>query len=125
MKIPFLASALLLAATLPAAAELRTINRAGQTVDVHANLQPERPALVYFHLTSSALSRRICSELPGLSTRHPELDILVVELNQLTSPVARQYSIGSAPYVQEYDKRGDLKAGGVKAYDHLLQLVQH
>jgi hypothetical protein len=106
----------------PCSAALKNVNRAGQTFDIQQALEPNRPALVFFHLSSSQPSRAFLARLPALAAAHPEMDVLVVDVNQMTSPVAREFKLTSAPYVQEYDKKGNLSSEGAKSYNHLVQL---
>lgn len=112
---------LLLLALLPASAEYQLINKPGQKVDVLAKLVPGKQNLVVFHCDSSPISRRLLGEYQALGERRQDLAVLIVNVLQVGSPVARQYSITSFPTCRIYDVKGNLSMEGSAAYNESVK----
>lgn len=112
---------LLLAVLLPASAEFQLINQPGQKVNVAAKLVAGKQNLVVFHADSSPISRRLFGEYQALGERRQDLAVLVVNVNQLSSPVAKQYNITSLPSCKIYDGQGHLTMEGSAAYNQSVK----
>ena len=106
-------------------ADMTTINRKGGTVDVESRLVPDRENIVVFHHKSTYLSHQLYTSLGKLSARRKDLPILIVEVPNLDSPVARQYRLQTVPYVRIYDAKGKLKSEGSPAYKAVIEMTEN
>jgi len=115
---------LLLVVLLPAGADFQLINQPGQKVDVASKLVSGKQNLVVFHSDSNPISRRLISEYKALGDRRQDLAVLIVNIGQVGSPVAKQYSITSLPTCKIYDAKGNLSMQGAAAYNESVKWCQ-
>ncbi len=110
-----------LACLVPVAADYQVLNKPGQRVDVNSKLVAGKQTLVVFHSDNSPISRRMLGEFKALGERRQDLAVLIVNVNVLGSPVAKQYNITSVPSCKIYDAKGMLTMEGSPAYNQALK----
>lgn len=120
----FLCFLLTLAALLPAHADLKPINKKGQRVEIAGKLVADKKNYVIFNADSIYLSRQLLGSVIRWAPAHTDLQFLVVDVNQLDSPVAKQYKLKNLPYVQIYDAKGVLELEGAPAYQKLNEMLK-
>lgn len=100
------------------------INADGKKVEVAPNLEPRKPAVVFFHAPWSKTSSRYQVELESWEAKQTDYTVLGVQVKNLTSPVAKQYGVTSVPWFVIYDEEGQISSCGQPALQEVLKLMK-
>ncbi len=93
-------------------------------MELSSHLPKDQETVVFFHAPWSKTSARYQVELADWEKRQKKVTVLGVQIKNLGSPVAKQYSITSVPAFLVYDKKGELTHSGQAALSEVLKLMK-
>lgn len=99
------------------------INQDGARVELSSRLPKDQQTVVFFHAPWSKTSARYQVELAEWEKKQKTVAVLGVQVKNLGSPVAKQYSITSVPAFLIYDKKGELTHSGQAALSEVLKMM--
>lgn len=112
----------LLLFTLSASA-LPSINKDGARLKLSRHLVEDKSNIVFFHAPWSKTSSRYKVELEQWQKQHDDAVVLLVNVKNLNSPVAKQYKLKSVPSFMIYDGEGTLRESGQSAQNEVVKML--
>ncbi len=100
------------------------VNQDGKRVELASHLVEGKDTVVFFHAPWSKTSARYQVELTEWEKRQSKVGILGVQVKNLESPVAKQYSVTAVPSFLIYNEKGELTHSGQSALTEVLNLMK-
>ena len=99
------------------------VNQDGKRVELTSHLVDGKQTVVFFHAPWSKTSARYQVELTEWEKRQSKVGILGVQVKNLESPVAKQYSVTAVPSFLIYNAKGELTHSGQSALAEVLTMM--
>lgn len=106
------------------ALSVKDLNQSGERVDIRAHLVPEKINIVEFVTSWDRAAARLHVQLAEYEKKDPDVVVLRVQVKNLQSPVAKQYSLDRIPYYRIYDEKGELMAEGDAAFKEIIKRLE-